>query len=141
LKGQDITIYGDGSQTRSFCYCDDLVDVIIALMNNDDAPDPDFVGPVNIGNPGEFTIKQLAEKVIELTGSGSRLTYLPLPNDDPLQRKPDISLAKEKLGWEPKVQLDEGLARTIDYFKSVDLDSFRIPTDHTAHKSSDAATA
>ena len=138
LKNQDITIYGDGSQTRSFCYCDDLVDVIIAMMNNDESPDPAFVGPVNIGNPGEFTIKELAEKVIALTNSSSKLTFMPLPNDDPLQRKPDISLAKEKLGWEPKVSLDEGLAKTIDYFKSVDLDSFRIPTDHTAHKSSDA---
>jgi len=137
LKGEDITIYGNGSQTRSFCYCDDLVDVIIAMMNNDDSSDPQFVGPVNIGNPGEFTIKQLAEKVIELTGSGSQLTFLPLPNDDPLQRKPNISLAKEKLGWEPKIALEEGLKRTIDYFKSVDLDSFRQPTDHTAHKSSD----
>lgn len=138
LKGQDITVYGDGSQTRSFCYCDDLVDVIIAMMNND-APgsnDPAFVGPVNIGNPGEFTIKELAEKVIALTGSSSKLTFLPLPNDDPLQRKPDISLAKEKLDWEPKVALNEGLAKTIEYFRGVDLDSFRIPTDHTAHKSS-----
>lgn len=147
LRGEDITIYGDGSQTRSFCYCDDLVDVIIAMMNNDQpgyvegthATDPDFVGPVNIGNPDEFTIKQLAEQVIELTGSSSKLTFLPLPNDDPLQRKPDIALAKEKLGWEPKVKLREGLTRTIDYFKSVDLDRFRQPTDHTAHKSSSAA--
>ena len=141
LRGEDITIYGDGSQTRSFCYCDDLIDAIIAMMNND-APgsnDPDFVGPVNIGNPSEFTIKELAEKIIELTDSNSKLTYLPLPNDDPLQRKPDISLAKEKLGWQPKVGLDEGLAKTIDYFRGVDLDSFRIPTDHTAHKSSDGS--
>ena len=141
LKGEDLTLYGDGSQTRSFCYCEDLVDVIIAMMNND-APgsnDPAFVGPVNIGNPGEFTIKQLAEQIIELTGSTSQLTYLPLPNDDPLQRKPDITLAKEKLGWEPKVPLTEGLKKTIDYFKSVDLDSFRKPTEHTAHKSSQMA--
>lgn len=137
LQGQDITIYGDGSQTRSFCYCDDLVDVIIGLMNNDDRPDPNFIGPVNIGNPGEFTIKQLAEQIIKLTGSKSKLTYMPLPKDDPLQRKPDISVAKDKLGWEPRVALEEGLTRTIDYFKSVDLDSFRKPTDHTAHKSSD----
>jgi len=137
LKNEDITIYGDGSQTRSFCYCDDLVDVIIAMMNNDNSADPDFVGPVNIGNPGEFTIKQLAEQIIELTGSSSKLTFLPLPNDDPLQRKPIIDLAKEKLGWEPKVPLSEGLKRTIAYFQSVNLDSFRQPTDHTAHKSSD----
>jgi len=101
-------------------------------MNNSD----DFVGPVNIGNPGEFTIKQLAEQVIELTGSKSKIVYLPLPNDDPLQRKPDISLAKEKLGWEPKVPLRDGLMKTIDYFKSLDLSKFRKPTDHTAHKSS-----
>ena len=142
LKGQDLTLYGDGSQTRSFCYCDDLVDVIMAHMNNEPAsgnPADAFVGPVNIGNPGEFTIKQLAEKVIELTGSKSKLTYLPLPNDDPLQRKPDISLAQKELGWEPKIKLAEGLARTIDYFRSVDLDSFRKPTDHDAHKSSKAS--
>ena len=140
LRGEDLTLYGDGSQTRSFCYCDDLVDVIMAMMNQGPEPgEPAFVGPVNIGNPGEFTIKQLAEKVIELTGSTSKLTYLPLPNDDPLQRKPDISLAKEKLGWEPKVPLEEGLARTIAYFRGVDLEQFRRPTDHTAHKSSDAS--
>ncbi len=132
ITGQDLTLYGDGSQTRSFCYCDDLVNAIIAHMNNSD----DFVGPVNIGNPGEFTIKQLAEQVIELTGSKSKIVYLPLPNDDPLQRKPDISLAKEKLGWEPKVPLRDGLMKTIDYFKSLDLSKFRKPTDHTAHKSS-----
>ena len=132
ITGQDLTLYGDGSQTRSFCYCDDLVDAIIAHMNNGD----DFVGPVNIGNPGEFTIKQLAEHVIELTGSKSKIVYLPLPNDDPLQRKPDISLAKEKMGWEPKIPLAEGLKKTIDYFKSLDLSKFRKPTDHTAHKSS-----
>jgi UDP-glucuronate decarboxylase len=132
ISGQDITIYGDGSQTRSFCYCDDLVNAIIAMMNGPD----DFVGPVNIGNPGEFTIKQLAEQVIELTGSKSRIVYLPLPNDDPLQRKPDISLAKAKLGWEPKVKLRDGLTKTIEYFRSLDLSQFRKPTDHTAHKSS-----
>ncbi|MEM9882693.1 MAG: NAD-dependent epimerase/dehydratase family protein, partial [Planctomycetota bacterium] len=139
LRGEDLTLYGDGSQTRSFCYCDDLVDVIMAHMNNDpDSGNPKdaFVGPVNIGNPGEFTIKQLAEKVIELTGSASKLTYLPLPNDDPLQRKPDISLAKQELGWEPKIPLAEGLKKTIDYFRSVDLDKFRKPTDHDAHKNS-----
>ncbi|MEX2216507.1 MAG: UDP-glucuronic acid decarboxylase family protein [Phycisphaeraceae bacterium] len=132
ISNQDITIYGDGSQTRSFCYCDDLVNAIIAHMNGPD----DFVGPVNIGNPGEFTIKQLAEAVVELTGSASKIVYLPLPNDDPLQRKPDISLAKEKLGWEPKVALRDGLMKTIAYFKSLDLSMFRKPTDHTAHKSS-----
>ncbi|MEM6458884.1 MAG: NAD-dependent epimerase/dehydratase family protein, partial [Planctomycetota bacterium] len=139
LRGQDLTLYGDGSQTRSFCYVDDLVDVIMLHMNNASAPgsgEPAFVGPVNIGNPGEFTIRQLAEKVIELTGSTSRLTHLPLPNDDPLQRKPDISLAKQELGWEPKVPLAEGLKKTIDYFRSVDLETFRKPTDHDAHKNS-----
>jgi UDP-glucuronate decarboxylase len=135
LQNEDLTLYGDGSQTRSFCYVDDLVTGIIAMMNGPD----DFPGPVNLGNPGEFTIKQLAEKVIELTGSSSKLTTLPLPNDDPLQRKPDISLAKEKLDWQPEVQLEEGLRKTIDYFKSVDLSQFRRPTDHTAHKSSNAA--
>ena len=140
LRGEDLTLYGDGSQTRSFCYCDDLVDVIMAMMNNEPAsgdPADAFVGPVNIGNPGEFTIRQLAEKIIELTGSGSKLVTLPLPKDDPLQRKPDISVAKRELGWEPKVALAEGLQRTIDYFRSVDLDSFRKPTDHTAHLNSE----
>ena len=139
LRGEDLTLYGDGSQTRSFCYCDDLVDVIMAHMNNEPASGDladAFVGPVNIGNPGEFTIKQLAEKVIELTGSSSKLTTLPLPNDDPLQRKPDIALAKQELGWEPKIPLAEGLEKTIAYFRSVDLDSFRKPTDHDAHKNS-----
>ncbi|MEM1444845.1 MAG: UDP-glucuronic acid decarboxylase family protein [Planctomycetota bacterium] len=140
LKGEDLTLYGDGSQTRSFCYVDDLVDVIMAHMNNESPtgdPADAFVGPVNIGNPGEFTIKQLAEKIIELTASDSKLVTLPLPKDDPLQRQPDISLAKKELGWEPKVPLAEGLRKTIDYFRSVDLDSFRKPTDHTAHKNSE----
>ena len=134
LRGEDITIYGDGSQTRSFCYCDDLVDVIITMMNNDD--DPGFVGPVNVGNPDEFTIRRLAELVVELTVSSSRLVFLPRPDDDPLQRRPDISLAQDKLGWAPKIALRDGLVKTIDYFRGVDLDSFRKPTDHTAHKSS-----
>ena len=115
LRGQDITIYGDGSQTRSFCYCDDLVDGIIRTMNTG----PDFQGPVNLGNPNEFTIKELAEKVIELTGSKSKLSYKDLPSDDPQQRQPDISLAKEKLGWEPRIQLEEGLKKTIAYFDEV----------------------
>jgi UDP-glucuronate decarboxylase len=112
LKGNDITIYGDGSQTRSFCYVDDLIDGMIRLMNADDT-----VGPVNIGNPGEFTIKQLAEEVINLTGSKSKIIYQPLPSDDPKQRQPDITLAKERLGWEPKVGLKDGLVKTIEYFK------------------------
>lgn len=124
LKGEDITIYGDGSQTRAFCYVDDLVEGIIRMMNGPD----DFIGPVNLGNPGEFTIKQLAEKVIEMTGRSSKLKFLPLPKDDPTQRKPDITLAQEKLGWEPKVDLQAGLAKTIDYFASLDLSQFRRPT-------------
>jgi UDP-glucuronate decarboxylase len=112
LQNQPITIYGDGSQTRSFCYVDDLIEVFIRLMDTED----DFTGPVNTGNPGEFTIKELAEKVILLTHSKSGLVFRDLPADDPLQRKPDISLAKEKLDWEPQVQLEEGLQRTIPYF-------------------------
>ena len=115
LKGQDITIFGDGSQTRSFCYVDDLIEGFIRLMNTE----PGFTGPVNLGNPGEFTMLELAEKVIELTGSKSKLTFMPLPQDDPKQRQPNIELAKAKLGWEPTVRLEEGLQKTIDYFKTV----------------------
>jgi UDP-glucuronate decarboxylase len=114
LQNKDITIYGDGSQTRSFQYVDDLVEGMIRMMATDD----DFTGPVNTGNPGEFTIKQLAEMVIRLTGSKSKPVYLPLPQDDPMQRKPDITLAKEKLGWQPVVPLEEGLLKTIAYFKT-----------------------
>ncbi len=114
LQGKDITIYGDGNQTRSFQYVDDLIEGMLRMMETSD----DFIGPVNIGNPIEFTIRELAEKVISLTGSKSKLIYLPLPQDDPTQRKPNISLAKEKLsGWEPIVQIDEGLIKTINYFK------------------------
>ncbi len=113
LRNEPITIYGDGSQTRSFCYCLDLIDAFYRIMN---VTDDDFTGPVNIGNPGEFTIKELAEKVIDKVGSKSKLTFLDLPSDDPTQRRPDISIAKEKLGWEPKVDLDEGLVHTIKYF-------------------------
>lgn len=115
LKGEDITIYGDGSQTRSFCYVDDLIEGMVRLM----ASPADFTGPCNLGNPGEFTIKQLAEKIVEKTGSRSKLIYQPLPSDDPLQRKPVIDLAKKHLGWEPKVMLDEGLDKTIAYFKRI----------------------
>jgi UDP-glucuronate decarboxylase len=115
LKGEPITIYGDGSQTRSFCYVDDLVDGLIRLMNTPD----DFTGPVNLGNPGEFTIVELATKVIELTGSKSTLINNPLPIDDPRQRRPDISLAKEKLGWQPKIPLQEGLVKAIAYFDNL----------------------
>jgi len=113
LQGNDITIYGDGSQTRSFCYVDDLVEGLIRLMESEE----DLTGPVNLGNPGEFSIKELAEKVVAMTGSGSKIVYEPLPQDDPTQRQPDITRAKEKLGWEPKVALDEGLPRTIEYFR------------------------
>ncbi len=114
LRGQDITIYGDGSQTRSFQYVDDLLNGMTAMMNNTS----DFTGPVNIGNPDEFTIKQLAEKVLELIPeSKSKLIYKPLPQDDPKQRQPDIRLAKEKLDWAPKVKLNEGLLKTVDYFR------------------------
>jgi UDP-glucuronate decarboxylase len=115
LRGQDITIYGDGSQTRSFCYVDDLVDGLIKLMNTPDGT----TGPVNLGNPFEFTIRQLAEKVIKMTGSLSKVVYHPLPNDDPRQRQPDISLARELLGWQPSIELDAGLQKTIAYFQDV----------------------
>ena len=113
LTGQDITVYGDGRQTRSFCYIDDLVTGLERMMNHSG----DFTGPVNLGNPGEFTILELAEKVIALTGSQSKIVYQPLPQDDPMQRCPDISLAKEKLNWTPAVPLEDGLRKTIDYFK------------------------
>ena len=112
LQNRDITIYGDGSQTRSFCYRDDLIDAMIRMMNTPD----DVTGPVNIGNPGEFTIRQLAEQIIELTGSRSRIICEPLPADDPKQRRPDISKARELLQWEPKTPLREGLVKTIEYF-------------------------
>lgn len=112
LRNNPITIYGDGSQTRSFCYVDDLIEGFVRLM---DSPD-DFTGPVNLGNPGEFTIMELAEKVKEMTGSKSEWIFKPLPQDDPIMRKPDIALAESKLGWKPKVPLDEGLRKTIDYF-------------------------
>ena len=114
LKGEPITVFGDGSQTRSFCYVDDLIEGFVRLMA---APD-ELTGPINIGNPGEFTMLQLAEKVIAKTGSKSKLVFKPLPEDDPKQRRPDITLAKKALGWGPTIQLDEGLDRTIAYFKT-----------------------
>ena len=114
LKGQDITIYGDGSQTRSFCYVDDLIEAMVRMMN----ADKEFTGPVNIGNPNEFTMLELASHIIELTHSGSKIIHLPRPQDDPKQRKPNIELAKSALNWEPKTQLDEGLKSTIEYFKN-----------------------
>lgn len=113
LQNKDITIYGDGKQTRSFQYVDDLIEAMIRVMATDD----DFIGPVNLGNPHEFTMLELAEKVLELTKSKSKLRFEPLPHDDPKQRKPDITLAKEKLNWEPKVQLEEGLKHIVEYFR------------------------
>ncbi len=114
LRDKPITIYGDGSQTRSFCYVDELVDAMVRMMDQDE-----HIGPVNIGNPDEFTIKELAEKIIDLTGSKSKLTYADLPTDDPKQRQPDITLAKKVLGWEPSVKLKEGLPKTIEYFRTL----------------------
>lgn len=113
LKDEDITIYGDGQQTRSFQYVDDLLEGMIRMMNGPE----EFIGPVNIGNPGEFTMLELAEMVLSLTGSKSKIVHKPLPQDDPLQRRPDISLAKEKLGWEPRIPLEQGLVKTIAYFE------------------------
>ncbi len=115
LKGEDITIYGDGLQTRSFCYVDDLIEAMLRIM---DTP-PEFIGPVNVGNPSEFTMLQLAETVIGLTQSRSKIVFKPLPQDDPRQRKPDISLAQEKIAWEPRVALEDGLKETISYFSQV----------------------
>ncbi|CAK9022644.1 UDP-glucuronic acid decarboxylase 1 (UDP-glucuronate decarboxylase 1) (UGD) (UXS-1) [Durusdinium trenchii] len=128
LHGEDITIYGDGSQTRSFGYVDDTVDGLIRLMNQEAT-----IGPVNIGNPNEFTVKELAEMIIELTGSKSKIVFLPLPGDDPKQRRPNITRAKALLEWEPKVQLREGLTKTIHYFKALDLRKYSKPTMHNAH--------
>lgn len=119
LRGEPITIYGEGNQTRSFCYVDDLIEGFIRLMNTEKG----FTGPVNLGNPGEFTMLELAKKVIELTGSKSELTFKPLPEDDPKQRQPDITLAKEQLGWEPTVKLEAGLQKTIDYFAETLINS------------------
>jgi UDP-glucuronate decarboxylase len=113
LQGRDITIYGDGSQTRSFCYVDDLVEGLIRLMESE----PEVTGPINLGNPGEFSIRKLAEKVVALTGSGSKIVYEPLPQDDPTQRQPDITRAMEILGWQPKVALNEGLKHTVEFFR------------------------
>jgi UDP-glucuronate decarboxylase len=115
LKGEDITIYGEGLQTRSFCYVDDLIEAMIRVMDSGD----DFTGPINIGNPNEFTIASLAEHVLRLTNSPSKLVHKPLPSDDPLQRQPDITLAKDVINWSPGIQLEEGLKRTIDYFRDV----------------------
>ncbi len=115
INNQDITVYGDGSQTRSFCYVSDLVDGAIKMMNNDKK----FIGPVNLGNPSERTVLNLAEIILEMTGSKSKITFKELPSDDPVKRKPDITKAQEILGWEPKVDIKDGLAKTIEYFKSI----------------------
>ena len=115
LKGEPITIYGEGKQTRSFCFVDDLIDGFLRFMKLE----PPFAGPINLGNPAEFTIAQLAEMVINMTNSSSKIEYRPLPADDPQQRRPDISLAKDKLDWEPRVQLRQGLVRTIAYFEQM----------------------
>jgi len=135
LGGEDITIYGDGSQTRSFCYVDDLLEGLMRLMNQDDT-----IGPINLGNPGEFTIKELAETIVRLVGTtGSKVVHLDLPADDPKQRKPDITKAQRYLGgWTPNVQLEEGLRKTIAYFASLDLTRYKKPTRHTAHKNTEA---
>mmetsp|Transcript_101431 Transcript_101431/g.286129 ORF Transcript_101431/g.286129 Transcript_101431/m.286129 type:complete len:405 (+) Transcript_101431:88-1302(+) len=132
LRNDDITIYGDGSQTRSFCYVDDLLEGLLRFMDQEDT-----VGPMNIGNPTEFTMKELAEIVIEVTGSKSNIVYMPLPSDDPKQRRPDISQAKDILDWQPKVQLREGIKKTAEYFRSLDLRQFSKPTPQDAHMSSE----
>ena len=115
LKNRDITVFGDGTQTRSFCYVDDLIEGMIRMMNGPD----DFTGPVNLGNPDEFTILELAKKIVKITNSKSKIVFKPLPQDDPMQRRPDISLAKEKLKWQPTVKLDQGLKKTIEYFDTI----------------------
>ncbi|MEQ9164358.1 MAG: NAD-dependent epimerase/dehydratase family protein, partial [Ilumatobacter fluminis] len=115
LKGDDITIFGDGSQSRSFCYCDDLIDGFLRLMESP----AELTGPVNLGNPGEFTMLELAETILDLTGSSSEIVHRPLPQDDPRQRRPDISVAQRELGWEPKVALRDGLEPTIRYFDAL----------------------
>ena len=124
LAGEPLTLFGDGSQTRSFCYLDDLVEGLIRMMN----AELPLTGPINLGNPDEYTIEELARVILELTGSTSPIHRLPLPEDDPTRRCPDITLAREKLKWEPTVPLREGLAKTIDWFRSIDVDQYRPPT-------------
>jgi UDP-glucuronate decarboxylase len=124
LRGENITLFGDGSQTRSFCYRDDLIEAMLRMM---DTPD-DFVGPVNLGNPDEFTVRELADLVLAQTGSNSQIVFEPLPPDDPTRRQPDIGLARDKLGWQPTVPLREGLATTIDWFRALDWSQYRPPT-------------
>jgi UDP-glucuronate decarboxylase len=118
LKGEPITIYGEGQQTRSFCYVDDLIDGIVRFVD----AEPGFAGPINLGNPSEFTIRELAQQVLDIVGAKSKLVFCPLPADDPTQRKPDIALAREKLGWEPRVKLEEGLKKTVSYFEDLLLE-------------------
>lgn len=125
LAGEDVTIFGDGTQTRSFCYRDDLVEAMIRMMDN---TEDNFTGPVNIGNPGEFTINELADLVLELTHSRAKRINLPLPEDDPKKRQPDITLARQKLGWSPQISLRDGLEKTINWFRSIDIDQYRPPT-------------
>jgi UDP-glucuronate decarboxylase len=125
LAGEDITLYGDGSQTRSFCFVDDMIDGLVKMMEAQD----DFTGPVNLGNPDEFTVLELAKKVVSIAGSRSKVSVgRPLPADDPARRRPDITLAKSNLGWQPKVSLDEGLKKTIEWFRSIRLSDYRPPT-------------
>jgi UDP-glucuronate decarboxylase len=124
LRGENITLFGDGQQTRSFCYRDDLIEGMLRMM---DTPD-DFVGPVNLGNPGEFTMRELADLILAQTGSKSKIVFEPLPQDDPTRRQPNIDLAREKLGWHPAVPLRDGLAKTIDWFKALDWGQYRPPT-------------
>ena len=121
LAGRDITVYGDGTQTRSFCYVDDMIDGLVKMMSSPD----DYTGPVNIGNPNEYSVLELARKILEKTGSRSKIAYKPLPQDDPLKRRPDITLAKKRLGWEPATDLTQGLKRTIEYFQSVENNSIQ----------------
>ena len=121
LNNEDITIYGDGKQTRSFQYIDDLIEGMIRMMETED----DFTGPVNLGNPNEFSIQELAKKIIAMTGSSSKIVFKSLPNDDPKQRQPDITLARKKLGWEPTIELEDGLSRMIEYFKAVSYTHLR----------------
>ncbi|KAI9922675.1 hypothetical protein PsorP6_002397 [Peronosclerospora sorghi] len=134
LQGEDITIYGTGNQTRSFCYVDDLVEAIVRFMSCNT-----FVGPMNLGNPHEITIRELAEIIIRLTNSKSAIVFLDLPNNDPKLRKPDIALAKTHLDWNPHVCIEEGLMRTIEYFRGLDLSKYKRPTDNTAHRKSEIA--
>jgi UDP-glucuronate decarboxylase len=136
LNDEDITIYGDGSQTRSFCFVEDLVEGIVKFVYQDD-----FNGPMNLGNPNEFTVRELAEMVVDVTGSKSKIVYLPLPGDDPKQRRPNIDIARSRLDWEPRVQLREGIRKTADYFKRLDMRKYKKPTPHTAHKNTEEEQA